>query len=667
MSNVSYRQVHLDFHTSEYIPDVANGFDGEEFAETLLAAYVDSVTCFARCHHGWLYYPSKNRPDLIHPNIKNRELLLEQINACHQKDIKVPIYTTVQWDAYIAREFPEWLSIDESGKYINTQNVPEPHFYYTICLNSDYRTYFKEHLQDIIDVVEINNIDGFFLDILFEVDCHCDRCINKMQELDFNVNSLNERMKYATYMLNEFKKEISEFIKERVPHAGIFYNSSHVGPKIKPSLNDYTHLELESLPSGGWGYDHFPSTVRYARKLGKEIIGMTGKFHTYWGDFHSLKNKAALEFECFNMIASGAGSSIGDQLHPSGKLSPGSYQLIGSVYERISKMEDYCRDSTCLTEIAVLTPEEQTMEKGGNLGVDPSLIGAVRLLQELSYQFDIIDSNMVFEDYKLIILPDHIQYSKELENKLLQYTSSGGKVIATHKSLAKDNESENKLFGINWLGESYFDREFVLPNETIGKNLHPEEYVMYKKGSKVEATKADVLMHSVQPYFNREGKTFCSHQHSPSSKQLGHPAVTMLDQVIYFSHPIFDIYRKNAPFWCKAMLNDAIKMVLDKKLVEHNGPATLITSLQVNENRNAKMVHLLHYITEKKSEDIYTIEETIPLYHLDLKVHVGDMTVTQLKSIPTTKKIDFDQKGEYVTFQIDKLDGHMLVVMEGEN
>ncbi len=77
MNELRYRQVHLDFHTSEYIPMVAQEFDAEKFAATLKKANIDSITCFARCHHGWVYYPSKKTPELIHPNLVNKNLLLE--------------------------------------------------------------------------------------------------------------------------------------------------------------------------------------------------------------------------------------------------------------------------------------------------------------------------------------------------------------------------------------------------------------------------------------------------------------------------------------------------------------------------------------------------------------------------------------------------------------
>lgn len=43
---------------------------------------------------------------------------------------------------------------------------------------------------------------------------------------------------------------------------------------------------------------------------------MTGKFHTYWGDFHSFKNQATIEYECFHMLAQNVKCSIGNQLVP---------------------------------------------------------------------------------------------------------------------------------------------------------------------------------------------------------------------------------------------------------------------------------------------------------------------------------------------------------------
>lgn len=663
MSNIRYRQVHLDFHTSEYIPAIAADFDKEEFAEMLLKAHVDSITCFARCHHGWLYYPSKRHPELTHPGLTCQNLLLEQIQACHGRGIKVPVYTTVQWDGRIMREHPEWLAVDEEGNFINTQEVPAPHFYHTICLNSGYRQFFIDHMNDIIDVVGVHNLDGIFMDILFQVDCNCDRCKEKMHELQMDSANKDERLKYSQHMLEEFKTEITALIKGRAPKVGIFYNSSHVGPASKASYKDYSHLELESLPSGGWGYDHFPAVSRYARTLGKDMIGMTGKFHTYWGDFHSLKNRAALELECFNMLAMGAGCSIGDQLHPSGRLSGATYELIGQVYESVKKKEPFCVDARSKAEIAILTPEEFYSESEYNLGVSPSLIGAVRMLTELSYQFDIVDSQAVLNDYELVILPDYIYHNERLEAVLKEYIQNGGKVLGSYDSCIKKDGREN-IYGVRYVGESPFYREFVLPNEMIGKSLPKEEFVMYLRGYEVIANSAQILMNKIKPYFDRAGDRFCSHQHAPSSGLVGAAEVTRKDFVIYFAHPIFNLYRKNAARWCKLMVKDAIELLLDHKYVSHNGPSTLITSLNRQEKENREVLHILHYITEKRSEDIYTIEEVIPLFNIQFMIYTGGRKVKEVLVVPENISVSFESAGDLIYFDIGKIEGHRMVSIQ---
>lgn len=664
MDKLKYRQIHLDFHTSEYIPEVAKDFNAEEFVQTLLKANVDSITCFARCHHGWLYYPSKKFPQLIHPSLTNHNLLIQQIEACHKHNIRAPIYTTVQWDGRIMREHPEWLAVDADGQYIDTQGVPKPHFYYTICLNSGYREFFKEHLQDIIDVVGADNIDGFFMDILFKADCCCESCSENMKQLGFDSTKKTDRYLYSLHMLDEFKTEITEFIHERVPKAEIFYNSSHIGPASKHSFKDYTHLELESLPSGGWGYDHFPATARYARTLDKDFIGMTGKFHTYWGDFHSLKNKAALEFECFNMLAMGGGCSVGDQLHPSGKLSDGAYDLIGHVYSQVKAKESYCKGAVPLAEIAVLTPEEFYTQEEHDLGIPPALIGAVRVLQELSYQFDVIDSTTPMDKYSLVILPDDISFRPDVEKRIREYIEKGGRVIGSYYSCLDTENKANSIYGVSYERESPYYRDFIMPNDTIGKDLFKEEYVMYLRAAKIKLNDAEVLMNSIQPYFNREGEKFCSHQHTPSSGVNGSPAVTKKENVIYFSHPVFRIYRKNCAKWCKEIIKDAIELLLPGKLVSHNGPSTMLTALNRQEEHNRDVLHILHYITEKRSQDIYTIEDVIPLYNVYFRVQAGKRKVKSVQIVHQMSYISFEQNGDYLEFIVDKIEGHTLVSIQ---
>ncbi len=83
------RQVHLDFHTAPQIPDVGAEFDAEAFGDTMTRAHVNSVTVFAKCHHGHLYY-NTNRPER-HPGLRaDLDLLERQVEALHQRGIRLP-------------------------------------------------------------------------------------------------------------------------------------------------------------------------------------------------------------------------------------------------------------------------------------------------------------------------------------------------------------------------------------------------------------------------------------------------------------------------------------------------------------------------------------------------------------------------------------------------
>jgi hypothetical protein len=76
MPSLPTRQVHLDFHTSPHVPGVGAEFDAAAFIGTLQAARVNSITIFAKCHHGYSYYPTTIGTP--HPHLR-RDLLGEMI------------------------------------------------------------------------------------------------------------------------------------------------------------------------------------------------------------------------------------------------------------------------------------------------------------------------------------------------------------------------------------------------------------------------------------------------------------------------------------------------------------------------------------------------------------------------------------------------------------
>jgi len=672
--DLPFRQIHLDFHTSECIDGIGQQFDPEKFATTLEKARVNSITCFARCHHGWIYFDTKINPERRHPHLASN-LLQEQIAACHARNIRVPIYTSVRWDQYTASQHPEWLVVDEKGCIIGTPPF-EAGFYRELCLNSPYiESFFKLHVREILETLPT---DGLFFDIVLPRACACRYCQAKMEAEGLDPADSRLRQQFGLKILNDFKHEMTHFVRQLNPDCTIFYNEGHIGTRHRSVADAYTHFELESLPSGGWGYLHFPVTMRYARTLGKDCLGQTGKFHTSWGDFHSYKNIEALQYECFRMLALGAKCSIGDQLHPMGKIDPQVYELVGTVYREVEKKEPWCRNSRSVAEIGVLTPEEFFGAEIG--GLPPALMGTTRMLEASAYQYDILDSKSDLSPYKVIVLPDKITVDADLARKLQEYLDAGGGLIGSFESGMNDDAHQfaSQAMGVRLKSEGprdlngelvrgkYFPRadyaEYILPGQ-MGKGLAQTEYALYIRGMDVQAEPGSkVLANKVNSYFDRTHKHFCSHRQTPSSGQIGGPAVIKKGRAIYFTNPIFTEYNTVAPRWEKQLFLNALDLLLPDPLIRHNGPTTMLVTVNEQAAEHRWVVHLLHYIPERRSQEIDTIEDVIPLYNVKISVKLPK--VKAVIRAPEREPLAYHQNDERIEFVLPQLVGHQMIALE---
>jgi Hypothetical glycosyl hydrolase 6/Beta-galactosidase trimerisation domain len=656
------RQIHLDFHTSENIPHIGRDFDAEEFAQTLKKAHVDSITCFSRCHHGWLYYPSRKFKERIHPHLERPDLLGEQIEACKDAGIKVPVYLPLQWDHFSANENPGWLVLDENGRQFGTGPY-EAGFYRQLCLNTDYRNLVLEQALEILEMYP--DADGLFLDIINSRECSCVECRKGMVREGIDPTSRDGRRKYMGQVIKEFTEFMSSEIRKQRPDAGIYYNHSHVRLSHRDIIGGFTHLELESLPGGGWGYWDFPITIRYARTLGVPCIGQTGKFHTSWGDFNSLKTKASLEFECFRSLAFGAACSVGDQLDPLGKLSEPSYKLIGGVYEQVEKKEPWCREVEPVVEMAVFSPDR--FEGAANGGLSPDISGCTRMLQELGYQFNIIDETEDLSKYRIVILPDNVMIDDmETGKKLDDFVSKGGAILSSYRS-GRNSESLDFVHynpGVSSTGTSPFCPDFIAPEGDLLQDLEDVDYVMYQQAECVKAEgDTDVLCWVNEPYFNRTWEHFCSHQHSPSSGKRGYPGILKNGRIIHFIHPVFTTYHEMDPVWCKTLVKNAIDMLMPEKIVEHNGPSSLVVTVNQLADKDSYVLHMLHYIPERRGVKFDSIQDVIPLYNIELSIKLAE-TVSTAVLVPENIELKSEVKDGRLLFSVPELHGHQMIELK---
>jgi hypothetical protein len=612
------RQIHLDFHTSPFIPDVGCEFDAQEFARTMKKARVNSVTVFAKCHHGMCYYPTTT--GVSHPAIADRDLLGEQIEALHKEGIRAPIYTTIVWEENVAQRFPEWRQMTKDGHFAGWSVGPDGlpghvgTWQFNNPLDPRYQDYIEAHVREICSRYG-KEVDGFFFDILFFAPGACwseaSVAFRKKHKLLSDDPATFARFQGAAQAA--FAGKFTKLVHGLQPKATIFYNAHNdgnmtpgVGPRARQEFQ--THCEIESLPSGMWGYFHFPRMARAQSRWGKPWLGMTGRFQKMWGDFGGIKPQPALEFECFRAQAMGGGSSIGDQLPPRGTLDPAAYELIGAVYEQWEEAEPFYAGSKELpAEVGIFSASSADHDGG------TSEEGAVLLCEEMHYDSAVLDSVDSLQGIKVLMLPDSTVVTPLLAKKLETFHKNGGTLILSNRSgFAEDGTWALPFLPLKFEGQAEKYPTFWRARKSFAPEMSASDRVFYEAGMQVRALKgARVLVDRVLPYFKRTAVTFSSHFQTPPVAGVDkYPAVICGDGFVYFADPIFSEYRRTG--------NLAVRDVWQKILREITGGPAFgeglpSTVLSVPRRKGSDLLlTLLHYIPVRKSMDIDVIHERSP-------------------------------------------------------
>jgi len=628
MSSLSLpsRQVHLDFHTSGHIPGVGARFQKAQFQEMLRWGRVNSVTLFSKCHHGYSYHDTAIGER--HPHL-HCDLLPLQMEACHEIGVQTPIYISAGLDEVSNGRHPEWGVKAKDGKTFDPLRAG----FKLLCFGTPYLDYLCAQIEEAATQFE-GRTPGVFLDIIGARRCYCRWCLEGMQAAGLNPASDTDADEYAGHVLHRYFKRTTAACRVRESGMRVFHNSGHVGKGDREgALRFNSHLELESLPTGGWGYDHFPVSAKYAATTGLPFLGMTGKFHQTWGEFGGFKRPEALRYECAAMLAFGARCSIGDQLHPSGQMNPDTYELIGAAYKDVEANEPWAVGAENVVDIALVSPEALAGGAGGHNQTSAAEEGAARMLLELHAAFDVVDLNADMARYKVVILPDEftLEPGGPLAGKIAAYLAGGGRLLLSGKS-----------------------------------GLTPD----------LSAFAADLDLGRAVPYFNRTWDHFCSHQHTPDDPDAPEPTPgALLDAgrgIAYFAHPIFTGYREYGQPLYRDLVKDALAALLPDPAFSVTLPSQGRATLTRQHDQNRHVLHLLYATPVKRgaaqsqwasgTQSVEVIEDLVPLHDIACTVRMEN-SAASVTLEPGGEALPFVQENGVVSFTVPHLLCHQMVAI----
>ncbi len=658
--SIPYRQVHLDFHTSEHIPGIGAAWDKQHWQETLKRGHVNGINVFAVCHHGWSYY--NTAIGVRHPHLADGfDLTRTQLDACHEIGVKTQVYCTAGISNQVAYAHPEWRAINEQGEYYGWGRRPTDAGFHMLCFNTPYLDVLCDQIREIGQ--RFPDTEGLWLDIIHKVQCQCRWCMDSMVERGLDPKDPDDLATHADIVLQNYYRRTLEALREVHPKMRMTQNSGNVTRGDRRLLDLVTHLEIESLPTWGWGYDHFPMSAKYTQTTGLEFLGMTGKFHTTWGEFGGFKHPNALRYECAAMLAYGGKCCIGDQLHPDGRLDESTYAIIGEAYAEVEAKEPWCAGSRNVADVGLLSAIALDPDHKSGHASDT---GATRILLEGHLLWDMLDGEMDFSPYRLLIVPDEGRIDATLKAKLDAYLAAGGKILFTGRSILDADGQPCFDVGAEVVAESEFSLDYILPVPTLQPAFVQSPIIEYNRYPRLRVTDGESLGDVIEPYFERAWNHFCSHQHAPPRRETtGFACGVAKGSCLWLPMDAFRAYREWGQVANKHFVLACIRRLLgDAVRLRASLPSTARVTLTEQAEANRHVLHLLHANLVKRGgrRGMEVIEDLTPCCDVEISLKL-DKPVRRVTLEPQGVELPFARNGDRIALSLDRFTCHQMIAL----
>ncbi len=681
-----WRKVHYDFQMDKPTARVGEGFDADEFVDTLQRAHVDSVTVFAKNTYGYCFFPSATGP--VHPDLAEPDLLGKQVAACRAAGIKVYAYLAYGWDELLAAQRADLLAV-KADRSSFLPPVGEQPMWSALCLSHpEPLERATRHVDEVLDHCEP---DGIWFDMVSPIrcECYCWRCLEELREAGLDPLDPDVQRRHKNELHNKLVGALSEHVKARRPDAQVDFNTQAtlgLGERVEYIDN----IDIESLPTGGWGYWYFPIHARYARTFGVTVYGMSGRFHRAWGDYGGLKHPNQLRAEIAGIVAQGVRCDIGDQALPTARPDRATYETIGEAYADVARVQEYLEGAVPAVEAAILVdgpPLSHLAALSAPPEVFPSVHaagigGMAKLLSECQVQFDVVDLDAELERYHLLVLPDTLEVGPALAQRLNAHIAAGGAIIAGHAAL-RDAEGDGlwpEALSGTTLEPSPFQPSFTRADGDLLAEMprySDYEFAIYGEADRwqlPDGSPVEVHGRLSEATFQRWQEGW---QSAPPVRRTDHPTVVTAAGLGAFCFPIAACYFEHGYWYYRELFRRVLAKLAPRPLVRSSAPASAdvtVTHQAATADRGARwIVHVVNYSPLRRTASprpggpasIEYLEDPIPLHDVEVALAV-EGPLAAVREAHTGAELESRRDGDRWSVTVPEVALSAVVVFEEE-
>ena len=626
---------------------------------------------------------------------RDGEKLSEYIRLSGEKGIKIILYFNAHMvDADTCRENGDWAQTDRSGKPLSAYQK-----FILTCVNSGWRNQFMDSVKTALAY----GIDGVFLDgpIFGREACYCSACSrlfeNKYRH-SLQSASATELRNFKTESIADFIRDVRGVIKSVNSDVILYANSHGLSANITGCDIDAIYPYVDFLGTeGGFMFYGNPNDIslwygsKNAKYLdekakGKPAVIFAAGNSCPWTRYMHTPEESRLLFA--SAVANGANVWYG--IHGTLEMldTPGG-KAAYDFNRFLAANEEYYEGTHKIPDMALLWSkatinafpgsiqksdfvEKETIETQYSLGnYLNEFNGFYEILTRTHRQFSIIDEKILLEKdlsvFKTLVLPNACCMGEQEAEKIKDYVSNGGNVIATIGTSFFDGDGNARpapaladLFGITEVADVFSYNagcSYIKLSEGTGlTDGMPSSGLTVGCSISVKCRYAgDTATAGIQ-YIPMNG----GYDFFPSES---FPTIVMHSfgkgKAIYVSGGLGETYGKYLPDALKTLVRNLLYLTMEPVLEVENAYESLEVEMRIQPEKKRILILFVNYTGCMQRP----INRVIPCRDITIRLKIKEKAAS-VKTVYMKQDIGFEQNEGEVCFKLDEVGEYELAVVQ---
>lgn len=625
------------------------------------------------------FYPTKLENQYTNPYMKEN-MLRDVITKCHDNGIKVITrFDFSRAHETIFKKHPDWFYLSPKGERIINDDM------YVVSIDAPYEQ--KILFEIVEEVIDTYPIDGIFINMpgyqtrnsyvgeyhgIDQNDYSKKRfsefsgglTLPKEENLDDPV--FQKYMEFKEYSVDGLMKRLNVLVKSKNKQIAI----CTYGDRYIDIIRHET--QTNSLPY--WPYMSSDNVSNAKNSYPDHIISNASIQQISFQSRYNAVEPEETVIRLYENIANGSGldmSLMGDFQDYEDERN---YEAFRRVYSHHKKFEPYYGKYASPASVAVIAPGAWPSGEAAQ-----EYRGIQLMLKESHIQYDIIEDGQIenlesrLPKYKLIILPEITNLSKNAVDIISRLCEDGTNLIATNRSFYRHPDALLKLFGARIVNKDHAgDGYYLNPGEKqLFKRFEKQTLLFWKFNLGLyDFAAADT---SFLPIFTpgRPGPPEIIGGHEPSGYKAMCVKKHSISKAVLLPVNLGKLYFIHGYEQHKNILLDVIDYIYPEanELIQTNAHERVEVILQkyirnIPENvskieEEGMILHLVN-LTGFSGNTYFT---PLPQYNIEFRVKAAAKP-SNVWSMVSGKPVKFTWKDDLITFEIGALHEFEGIVLE---